>query len=173
MTTADTPRTLILLRHGKADYPGGTRDVDRPLADRGEIDAAAAGRWLREHQPPVDAVLCSSSLRTRQTLAATGVTADVRYADEIYEASPGEVLAEIRRTGDGVRTLLVVGHSPGMPGLASRLTGRTTDPEAAQQVSTHFPTSGMAVLTVDDWSSLGPGDATLVAFHVARGAGRD
>ncbi len=173
MTTAATPRTLILLRHGKADYPGGTRDVDRPLADRGEIDAAAAGHWLRAHQPPVDAVLCSSSLRTRQTLAATGIDAPVRYADEIYEASPGEVLDQIRRTSDDVRTLLVVGHSPGMPGLAQRLTGRTTDPAAVRELSTRFPTSGMAVLTLDGWGDLGPGDATLVAFHVARGAGRD
>jgi phosphohistidine phosphatase len=171
--TGTPTRTLILLRHGKADYPGGTRDLDRPLADRGEIDAAAAGRWLRAHQPPVDAVLCSSSLRTRETLAATGIDAAVRYADEVYEATPGEVLAEIRRTPAEVRTLLVVGHSPGMPGLASRLTGRTTDPEAAQQLSSHFPTSGLAVLTVDSWESLGPGDATLVAFHVARGTDRD
>jgi hypothetical protein len=31
----------------------------------------------------------------------------------------------------------------------------------------------MAVLTVPDWATLGPGDATLVAFHVARGTGRD
>ena len=173
MTSATPARTLILLRHGKADCPGGTRDIDRPLADRGEVDAAAAGSWLRAHQPPIDAALCSSSLRTRQTLAATGVTADVRYADELYEASPGDVLAEIRRTPASVRTLLVVGHSPGMPGLAGRLAGRTADPAAARQLSAHFPTSGMAVLTVTDWATLGPGDATLVAFHVARGNERD
>ena len=173
MTTTDGPRTLILLRHGKADYPGGTRDFDRPLADRGEVDAAAAGAWLRDHQPPVDAALCSSSLRTRQTFAATGIAADVRYADEVYEASPGDVLAEIRRTPDEVRTLLVIGHSPGMPGLANRLAGAATDPEAARQLSAHFPTSGMAILTVKDWATLSPGDGTLVAFHVARGVGRD
>lgn len=162
-------RTLILLRHAKADYPGGMRDHDRPLADRGELDAAAAGRWLRENQPPIDAVLCSSALRTRQTLAAAGVGASARYADEIYEASPGEVLAEIRRTPDTVLTLLVVGHAPGMPGLATRLAGRTTDPDAARELSTHFPTSGIAVLTTDRWDTLAPGEATLAAFHVARG----
>lgn len=173
MTTADGPRTLILLRHGKADCPGGTRDFDRPLADRGEVDAAAAGAWMRDHQPTVDAVLCSPSLRTRQTFAATGVDAEVRFADEIYEAAPGDVLAEIRRTPPAVRTLLVIGHSPGMPGLAGRLAGNTSDPEATRQLSSHFPTSGVAVLTLADWATLGPGDGTLVAFHVARGAGRD
>ncbi|MEP6979679.1 MAG: histidine phosphatase family protein [Nakamurella sp.] len=177
MTSADGPvRTLILLRHGKADYPGGTRDYDRPLADRGELEAAAAGRWLRRQQPPIDAALCSASLRTRETLAATGIVAPARYADEIYEASPDEVLTEIRRTSADVATLLVVGHSPGMPALAARLTGRTADPEAAAQLSSRFPTSAMAVLQLpagSGWGVLGPGDATLIAFHVARGADRD
>ncbi len=176
MTVAEEPvRTVILLRHGKADYPGGTRDYDRPLADRGESDAAAAGRWLRRHQPPIDAALCSASLRTRQTFAATGIVAPARFADEVYEASPGEVLAEIRRTSPEIRTLLVVGHSPGMPGLAIRLTGRTADPAAAARLSSHFPTSAMAVLTLpagSGWADLGPGAATLTAFEVARGADR-
>lgn len=179
MTTPEAAaptRTLVLLRHGKADYPGGTRDHDRPLADRGESDAAAAGRWLRREVPPIDAVLCSSSLRTRQTFAATGIVAPARFADEVYEASPGEVLAEIRRTADQVFTLLVVGHSPGMPGLATRLAGRTTDADAAARLSSHFPTSAMAVLQLPagrSWGDLGPGDATLTAFEVARGADRD
>lgn len=177
MTTTDDPvRTLILLRHGKADYPGDARDYDRPLADRGESDAAAAGLWLRGHLPPIDACLCSSSLRTRQTLAATGIVTPARYADEIYEASPGEVLAEIRRTSPEVWTLLVVGHSPGMPGLATRLAGRATDAAAAGQLTSHFPTSAMAVLRLPpgrEWNDLAPGDATLTAFHVARGTEHD
>lgn len=173
---SDATRTLILLRHGKADYPGGARDYDRPLADRGETEAAAAGDWLRREQAPIDAVLCSSSLRTRQTLAASGIAAPVRYADEIYEASPGEVLMEIRRTAPEVHILLVVGHSPGMPGLALRLTGHATDPDAAAELRSRFPTSALAVLRLPadtGWAELGPGDATLIAFHVARGAGLD
>lgn len=162
-------RTVILLRHGKSDYPGDTRDFDRPLADRGESEAGEAGRWLRANQPHVDAVLCSSALRTRQTFAATGIVAPARFADELYDASPGEVLDEVRSTGPQVWTLLVVGHAPGMPGLALRLAGPESDAAALDALSTKFPTSAMAVLTLNgEWTDLGPGQAALTAFHIAR-----
>lgn len=162
-------RTLILLRHGKSDYPSGLRDFDRPLADRGEGEAGAAGRWLRSTQPRIDAVLCSAALRTRQTFAATGIVASVRYSENVYEASPGDVLAEIRLTESAVRTLLVVGHAPGMPGLAMRLATDDSDESAMRELSTKFPTSAMAVLEfTGEWSALDAGGARLTDFHVAR-----
>lgn len=162
-------RTLILLRHGKSDYPGGTRDYDRPLADRGEAEAAAAGRWLRANQPAIDAVICSAALRTRLTLAATGVVAPTRYAEEIYDASPSEVLVEVQRTDPAAQTLLVVGHAPGLPGLAMRLVDDDSVESAAQELGSKFPTSAMAVFTVAcSWADLTAGGATLVAFHIAR-----
>ncbi len=162
-------RTLILLRHGKSDYPGGARDFDRPLADRGEVEAAAAGRWLRATQPRIDAALCSAALRTRQTLAATGIIAPAVFTEQIYEASPGEVLAEIQAISPQVRTLLVVGHAPGMPGLALRLAGDESAPAAMDKLSVKFPTSAMAVLRFpQDWAELRPGGAALSDFHIAR-----
>ena len=75
-------RTLILMRHGKSAYPDDVADHERPLAPRGLREAGLAGQWLRDTQPPIDAVRCSTALRTRQTLDATGITAPV-----VYEAS--------------------------------------------------------------------------------------
>ena len=42
----DRHRTLLLLRHSKSDYPQGVADHERPLAPRGEREAALAGDWL-------------------------------------------------------------------------------------------------------------------------------
>jgi phosphohistidine phosphatase len=162
-------RTLILLRHGKSDYPGGTRDFDRPLAHRGEVEAAAAGKWLAETQPPIDLVLCSAAVRTRQTLAATGVDAEVQYEQDIYDAGPGDVLALLRAVPEKVRTVLVVGHAPGIPSLASGLAGPGSDEKAMDEMYSKFPTSAMAVLTfTGPWSELDADGADLVAFEVAR-----
>ena len=167
-------RTLILLRHGKSDYPGGTRDFDRPLADRGEAEAAAAGRWLRETQPAVDHVLCSASLRTRQTLAATGIRTPVDYVAEIYDASADEVLTQINKVDESVGTLLVVGHAPGLPGLASELADASSDRKALREMHSKFPTSAMAVFTTGGaWKDLAEEGAALVAFEVARLDHRD
>lgn len=169
MTGPASTRTLILLRHGKSDYPGGARDYDRPLAHRGQAEAEAAGEWLRANQPPIDAVICSAAVRTRETLAATGITAPVNYAEQIYDASPGEILAEINEASPQASTLLVIGHAPGIPSLATRLAGEQSDPGASEELATKFPTSALAVLTfAGDWSDLGPGEAALTAFHVAR-----
>jgi phosphohistidine phosphatase len=169
---SDPSRILVLLRHAKSDYPDGVIDHQRPLAVRGEREAVLAGDWLRSGliDPPVQAVLCSSATRTRQTLARTGLDAPVRYLDRLYGATPGAILDEINGVGDTVRTLLVVGHEPAMSGLALALSGtQGSNAIAAERISVKYPTSAMAVLRVaGPWSGLEPGGAVLTAFHVPR-----
>lgn len=160
--------TLVLMRHGKSGYPEGTPDHDRPLAERGEREAALAGRWIRENVPPIDAVLCSTATRTRQTLTATAIAAHTRYEKQLYGASPEEIIEEIGFTEDTVSTLLVVGHSPGIPWTSLELDA-TKESSMVDAINLKFPTSAIAVLTFDgNWSDLGSGKASLTHFHVPR-----
>ncbi|MBF6274761.1 hypothetical protein A5780_36665 [Nocardia sp. 852002-20019_SCH5090214] len=161
-------RTLILMRHGKSAYPPGVDDHDRPLAPRGRREAALAGTWLRETQPAIDAVCCSDAVRTRETLDATGIDAPVVYEHSIYEATPHTLIELIQLTGDEVETLLLIGHSPGMPWTAWELAAnRASLP--AEELSRKFPTSALAVLEFDrPWSRADPGTGELVRFHVPR-----
>ncbi|MDT5172030.1 MAG: phosphohistidine phosphatase, partial [Mycobacterium sp.] len=78
---SDHDRTLVLLRHAKSAYPDEVADHDRPLAPRGQREAGLAGDWLRTNLPAIDAVLCSTATRARETLAHTGIEAPVRYVD--------------------------------------------------------------------------------------------
>jgi phosphohistidine phosphatase len=166
-------RTLLLLRHAKSDYPAGLGDHERPLAPRGIREAALAGDWLRAHAPAVDAVLCSTATRTRQTLDRTAIAAPVYYADRIYDATPGMVLDEINaaptRFSGEVSTLLVIGHEPVMSQLALGLAGEGSDQAAAEAISAKYPTSAIAQLRTDQpWDHLTLRGATLVGFHVPR-----
>lgn len=164
-----TQRTLILLRHAKSDYPPGAADRERPLAPRGIREAGLAGDWLRAHAPAVDAVLCSTATRTRQTYARTALAAPVRYVDDLYDATPGTVIATINTVGADVGTLLVIGHEPAMSSVTLGLAGPGTDSAVAQQVSEKYPTSGIAVLHVTgSWADVELGSAALVDFHVPR-----
>ncbi len=176
----DTYRTLLLLRHAKSDYPPGAADHDRPLAARGIREAALAGDWIRATLAgtgEVDAVLCSTATRTRQTLQRTGITAPVQYVDRIYDSTPGLVIDEIHRVqsmfaediGD-IATLLVVGHEPVMSSLALNLANEETCNSAvAQEILAKFPTSSVALLrTTEPWDQLALGNAELVDFHIAR-----
>lgn len=162
-------RTLVLMRHAKSDYPGGVGDHERPLAPRGQREAGLAGEWLRENIPSIDAVLCSSAVRTRQTLERTGVPAPATFLDRLYGASPGEVIDEINKVADDVATLLVVGHEPTTSHLALGLAGPGSDRGAAEQIGLKYPTSAIAVLRVPGpWGGLGINGAELVSFHVPR-----
>ena len=162
-------RTLVLLRHAKSDYPDGVADHERPLAPRGVREAALAGDWIRANVGTVDAVLCSTATRTRETLARTGIEADIRYEDSLYDSRPGTVVDLVNGIGDDVGTLLVVGHEPTTSALAFALAGPESHEDALTELKTKYPTSAMAVLTTQTpWSDLGLGGATLVDFHVPR-----
>lgn len=162
-------RTLVLMRHAKSDYPAGVSDHERPLAARGRHEAGLAGQWLRDNAPAIDAILCSSAVRTRQTLKRTGVEAPVSYLDELYGAVPGTMIAEINRVEDGVETLLVVGHEPTISDVALGLAGPGSDRAAAEQIYLKYPTSAIAVLRVPGpWAELELSGAELTSFHVPR-----
>jgi len=161
---------LLLMRHGKSSYPPEVADHDRPLAPRGIREAGLAGDWLRASMPPIDAVLCSTATRARQTLAKTGVDATVRYSERLYDATLGTMIDEINTVDDTVSTLLVVGHEPTMSALAIGLAGTDgTDAAVVERISEKFPTSAIAVLTVaGEWKSVELTGAALIGFRVPR-----
>jgi phosphohistidine phosphatase len=163
-------RSLVLLRHAKSAYPTGVPDHDRPLAERGIREAALAGDWLRANLPPIDAVLCSTATRARETLERSGVDAPVRYVDRLYGTTAGTVIEQINHVSDDVNTLLVVGHEPTTSEVAIILAGADdTDTVVLERISEKYPTSSIAVLRVDGgWEHVEPGSAALVDFHVPR-----
>src|SRR5271165_369583 len=169
-STERTRRTLLLMRHAKSAYPAGVTDHGRPLSPRGIREARLAGDWLRSHAPRIDAVLCSTATRARETLSHTGLDAPVTFCERLYDAVPGTVIDAINHVDDDVSTLLVIGHEPAIGqvslGLASAEASNKT---ASHQISTKFPTSAIAVLrTGEAWQRLEPGSAALVGFHVPR-----
>lgn len=164
-----TERTIVLLRHAKADRPVRTADVDRPLTARGHADANAAGAWLARRQLLPDLVICSPSKRTRQTWHSVAValgeaSPTVQYEGRVYDGRAGDLLDLIRAADDGVSTVLVIGHNPTVSQLSELL-----DP-GAETDSDGLRTSGLAVHRFEgSWAECGPGTAPLTGSHTARG----
>lgn len=177
MSGTGDERTLVLLRHAKAEqvtYAHPKPDHDRALTDRGRRDAYAAGQWLHEQGIVAELVICSTSMRTRETWdhAARGGahTEFVEYRRAVYTGNTDEVLWAIREDAGQVRTLVVVGHGPSIPDLASSLTDGAGSPEAHLALGDGFPTCGLALLRYDgEWADLSYGAASLERFHVCRG----
>lgn len=161
------------MRHAKAEQHGPT-DFDRPLADRGHRDAAAAGVWLVGEGFEPDHALVSAALRTQETWAALAAAADWDLDAEIdrglYAAGPDTALDLVREVEDDVRRLLVVGHNPTIAVLAQLLDDGDGDPDLAEEMMSGYPTGAVAVFEVDgSWADLEEGGARLVGFHVGRG----
>ncbi|TCC23873.1 SixA phosphatase family protein [Kribbella speibonae] len=165
-------RTLVLLRHAKAVPPETMPDLERPLAERGRADAGAAGRHLVAQGIEADLVLCSPSKRTRETwkyVAEAGVGAkDVWYDKRIYNADTDGILDVIHEAPAEARTVVVVGHAPGIPWLADELALDGTSPERVE-LTQKYPTTGLAILHLTTrWADLSANDADLVSYVVPR-----
>lgn len=163
--SAAEPRSIVLLRHAKADWPQ-VSDHERPLAERGRKDAAVAGRKLADTGITFDLALCSTANRTRETwkLAVHELAHRPKtvYEERVYEASPGELIAVLNETPDDVRNVILIGHNPGVHGLADILSGAAEGDARDRMNRRGFPAAGFALLSFDGlWKSLEPGVATL------------
>ncbi|MEU2113253.1 SixA phosphatase family protein [Streptomyces sp. NPDC087659] len=166
--SADTPRRIVLLRHAKADWPQ-VSDHERPLADRGRMDAPVAGRKLADTGIPFDLALCSTATRTRETwkLAVHELPERPRtvYEERLYEASLGDLLALLNETPDEVTELLLIGHNPGMHALADALSGKAEGDTLQRMNRGGFPTAAFAVVGFSgSWKSVEHGVGTLLDY---------
>lgn len=171
MTTSAEDRTLILLRHADPE-PGraGQDDRERPLSEHGRNQAADVGRWLREQGLGCDEVMCSPSLRTRETMQELAVAgcpeAEVQIEHRLYNADADDVLSVIRGSTNDASILLVVGHAPGLPAAASLLADGEGSEEAHERLSGGFPPAAAAVLRFSGhWDDLDFGAAALDDFR--------
>ncbi|MFF8960874.1 SixA phosphatase family protein [Streptomyces sp. NPDC014894] len=161
-------RRIVLLRHAKADWAEES-DHERPLADRGRMDAPVAGRRLAQTGIAFDLALCSTAVRTRETwkLAVQELPERPRtvYEDRLYEASLGEILALLNETPDDVRDLLLIGHNPGMHATADALAGEAEDDLLPRMTRSGFPTSAFAVVQFSgSWKSVEHGAGRLTGY---------
>jgi phosphohistidine phosphatase len=144
-----TARTLLLLRHATAANTPQDADDQRPLTRHGLAEASVVGREIATWKP--ERVLCSPALRTRQTWqrvsAELAGQPKVDFEPGIYEASPDALRELVWLVDDDVRTVLLIGHNPGVHELAWHLLG-----ESAPR---HFPPASLAVINFDGaWTEL-------------------
>ena len=166
-------RTLIAVRHAKSSWDHDVDDHDRPLSGRGRRDADALGRVLVQRGLTPDLVLCSTAARTRETwerAQAVGATAgEVRLVRGIYHAWVPELVRLVRETSDEMSTVLLLGHSPGIPDLVEHVCVRTDSADWAQ-LDQKYPTSGLVVITLPGpWRELASSSAELTSFTIPRG----
>jgi len=146
-------KKLLVLRHAKADPDDGSvSDHERALTKKGTKAARKMGELLRERRLIPDRVLRSTAERARTTAEAAveglGQAVAIQTVAELYLAEPPAYLDVLKRLGDDVTQVLVVGHNPGIETLLYHLTSRAE----------HMPTAALAEcdLPLERWSDLAP-----------------
>ena len=155
-------KTLYLIRHAKSskDDPS-LSDRDRPLADRGRIDAPTMGKRLAKRDVKPDLLVSSPALRALTT--AQLMADEIGYArekivvdDQLYGSSADVLLALVRALDRKADRVMLFGHNPEFTELAHRLSSDIAD----------MPTCAIAEFRFDTkkWSDVGeldPAQATL------------
>ncbi len=159
---------LHLLRHAKSSWKDDVEDRDRPLNRRGHEAAQRLGRHLPTLAGGIDLVLCSSAVRTRETLemalAGFAVRPRCLFEDELYLAACDKLLQRLRRLAESDANVLLIGHNPGLHQLAVAL-GEPETARARALTSGKFPTAARASFMIATrWSALAAGHHPLVDF---------
>jgi phosphohistidine phosphatase len=159
---------LLFLRHAKAEpAQAGQDDESRPLAPRGRRDAEAMGRAMRRLGLLPDLVLVSPARRTRETLELIDWWDEerplVETVADLYLADAPAIVDLLRGTAETTRSVLVIGHNPGLHECALWLAAE--EGEAYERLKKGLPTAALLEFDVPRaWSGLGPHRLRLKRF---------
>ncbi len=163
-------RRLLLLRHAKTERAAASeRDRDRHLMARGRSDAPIIGAYLVRHHFVPDLALVSPATRAAETWALVAAalpkgSTRVEQDERIYNAV-AETLIDLIRETTKARSVIVVGHNPGLHDLAVELIA-SGDVEARERINEKLPTSGLVIIDFpfNEWSQLHVSSGRLERF---------
>ena len=144
-------KTLLLMRHAKSSWKDASLpDHQRPLNKRGVRDAPRMGKFLQEQGIALDAILCSTAVRARQTaqgfLQEYTFEGEVQYFDDLYGADPETIIEVLEHLPEAVEAVMVIGHNPGLDDFL----------EIVCDECGHMPTACIAHIEyrIERWSDL-------------------
>jgi phosphohistidine phosphatase len=166
-------KRLFVLRHAKSSWDDpGLDDHERPLAPRGRRALEIMSSHMKASGVEPDLVLCSSSRRTRETLAGIAIGGEHLIEPALYSASCDEVVDRLRQLPDDVSAAMLIGHNPALQVLVLRLTNHgdgLADPRR-DSVKRKFPTGALATISFQcTWSELATGQAHLEEYVTPKG----
>jgi len=137
------------MRHAKSDWSdAGRSDFDRPINSRGEKNAKAIGQWLLENNKIPQQIISSPALRAKQTTVLVvdaftdALSEKIIYEKNLYLASLDSLLECIQLYKNGLNSLMIVAHNPGLEGLLHYL---LTQSDRSNNSITSMSTANLAL----------------------------
>lgn len=156
-------RQLILVRHAKSSWENPElNDFERPLNKRGKRDAPFMADLLAEKKVKPDLVLSSPAVRTKLTAIEfankLGIDKEkIIWNEKLYLASAAKIFKILSAIDEKVKSVLLVGHNPGLTDLQNFLCSEEID---------NIPTCGIvAMKTKKDWKNINEKNFELEFFE--------
>ena len=138
---------LYLMRHGKAENT--SPDIMRALSDIGKDNVLSTVKLLKDKNIEINRAIYSPAERTKETALlmcnGLGVSIDDQTEDErIYNASVSELQAVLSTIDEGLNSVVLVGHNPGLAELVLMLC----------EESVHLSAGNIAVVYAESWANV-------------------
>jgi phosphohistidine phosphatase len=154
-------RTIYLIRHAKSSWDNPTlRDFQRPLNERGLTIAPQMAALLKRDNEIPDLIVSSPAKRALETAhffaTANGIGEEhIQLEEDIYEASPVQLLRVISRLPETADRIFLFGHNPSFTEVANLYSAKAID---------NIPTCGIVRIdtTAAVWSEMYEGNARVV-----------
>ena len=150
---------LMLLRHGEATRPVDLVDHERPLSIPGHKQARQMGEYIAQQKLTPEITIVSTARRAQETWAeardAGSIITTENNEPRIYESSIDNLLTVIGHHDPKFRSMMLVGHNPGLEQLTTWLTG-SGDKTALAHLQQGFVVGSLAVIDIpaNDWAAL-------------------
>ncbi len=118
-------KTVYFVRHAKSSWDSpNLRDIDRQLNESGLKTAEKMASFISDLDIRPDVIISSPAKRAYSTAVffakSFGIeTADIRIAEEIYEALMSDILQLINGLPQEIDTVMLFGHNPTFTNLAN------------------------------------------------------
>ncbi len=162
-------KTLYIVRHGKSSWSDPSLpDKERPLNNRGKMNAPEMGARLVDNQIKPNLMITSPAKRARST--AKKIAKVIQYpkkemvvSDELYHTGEQTMLSLVQSQKNELDSVMIFGHNPGFTDFANDLCGISIY---------NIPTSGIVGIkfNVDKWGQVDFRTGELLFFDYPKKA---
>ena len=156
-------KTILFARHAKSNWnEPGTSDFERPLNEKGKIDAPLMAKYLQQCGYIIHEIISSDAARALATAEEYKkyLTPDIPVVQNhsIYAASELDIIDLIKLLPANQSTVMIVGHNPTMTEVVNYYT---------EDGVSDMPACSVAIVQyeVANWEDIKIGSGDLLAFE--------
>jgi phosphohistidine phosphatase len=155
-------KNLILVRHSKSSWATPTKDIDRPLIQRGIVDAHIVSSRIMSYIPKTFLFWTSTAKRASDTalIFAQNISFPIEnivYKDDLYTFDEFQLEKVIKSCNNLYETVILFGHNDAITNFVNKF---------GDCILPNVPTSGFVSIQFDDdqWSNIKNGRILKTIF---------